>query len=96
MGECALCRRYGPDLPTTRHHLIPEHRKTSPVVDLCPPCHDTVHALFTNDELIESYRTIEDLQSADRLQDYLDWIRGTKKTSIDVDTSNHVRDERRY
>jgi hypothetical protein len=42
-------------------------------VDLCPPCHDTVHALFTNDELIERYHTVEDLQSADRLEDYLDW-----------------------
>jgi hypothetical protein len=94
MGECAICRRYGPDLPIQRHHLVPEHRKESPVVEVCPPCHDTIHATFTNGELIESYHTIEDLRSADRMQDYLNWIRRTKKTAIDVDTSNHVRERR--
>jgi hypothetical protein len=96
MGECALCRRYGPDLPTQRHHLIPEHRKTSATVNICPPCHDTIHAVFTNQELIDEYHTLIDLRSADRLQDYLRWIRGTKKTTIDVDTSAHVRERRHY
>jgi hypothetical protein len=95
MGECVLCRRYGPELPTQRHHLVPEHREESPVVDLCPPCHDTVHATFTNEELIESYHTVASLRGADRLRDYLAWIRGTSKVRIDVETSNHVRERRR-
>ncbi|VTT86641.1 hypothetical protein DM2_2679 [Halorubrum sp. DM2] len=55
---------------------------------LCRPCHDQVHALFTNAELRETYDTVEALRG------YLDWIRGTEKLDIDVTTSDRVRDRR--
>jgi hypothetical protein len=61
-------------------------------VTLCRPCHDQVHALFTNEELRESYDTIESLRDADRLADYLSWIRTTAKLDVRTDTSNRVRD----
>lgn len=94
---CALCRRVVPDeriddpQAVQEHHLRPEERATSPTVTLCRPCHDQVHALFTNAELREGYDTVAALRSADRLGDYLDWIRGTDKLSISVTTSDHVR-----
>jgi hypothetical protein len=97
---CALCRRRIPDerVPDPQvlqeHHLRPEERATSPTVLLCRPCHDQVHALFTNDELRERYDTVDALRSADRLQAYLDWIRGTDHLDIDVETSDHVRERR--
>ena len=91
---CALCGRYGDRLPMERHHLVPEHRDESPVAVVCSPCHDQLHALFTNDELIETYHTVETLRAADRMQSYLDWIRTTNKTRIDVRTSNDVRERR--
>ncbi len=95
---CALCHRV---VPTERisdpqvvqeHHLRPEERATSPTVLLCRPCHDQIHAVFTNAELRSDYDTIEALRSADRLQDYLEWIRGTDKLDIDVETSAYVRE----
>ena len=97
---CELCQRRIPveriDDPgvTQRHHLRPERRETSPTVELCRPCHDQIHALFTNEELRESFDTIEALRDADRLAGYLDWIRGTDKLTIDVRTSDHVRRRR--
>lgn len=91
---CAVCDRYGPDLQLERHHLIPENRRESPVVMVCSPCHDQLHALFTNDELRESYHTVEKLRSAERMEKYLSWIRGTAKRRIDVETSHHVRERR--
>ena len=94
MGDCAVCGRSGPGLPTGRHHLVPENRAESPVAQVCTPCHRQIHALFTNDELRESFHTVEALRGADRMQDYLSWIRGTKKTAIRVETSDHVRERR--
>lgn len=97
---CQLCRREIPlneiDDPAAvqRHHLRPERRETSPTVDLCRPCHEQIHAVFTNEELRESYDTIEALRNADRLDGYLSWIRGTNKLDIDVQTSDHVRRHR--
>lgn len=67
------------------HHLRPEERAGSPTVMLCRPCHDQIHAVFTNEELRESYDTIEALREADRLSEYLEWIRGTDKLDIKTD-----------
>lgn len=93
---CALCRRrFEGSLPPQaiqEHHLRPEERAESPTVTLCRPCHDQVHALFSNAELRESYDDIESLRAADRLQAYLDWIRGTEKLDIQVRSSDRLRD----
>ena len=97
---CALCRRVVPDeriddpQVVQTHHLRPEERTTSPTVVLCRPCHDQIHATFTNEELRESYDTIEALREADRLAEYLAWIRGTDKLDIQVRTSDRVRRRR--
>jgi 5-methylcytosine-specific restriction protein A len=90
---CALCRRVIPDeriadpQVVQEHHLWPERRAESPTVMLCRPCHKQIHALFTNEQLREEYDTVEALRGAERLQGYLDWIRGTEKLDINVETS---------
>ena len=82
---CALCRRVVPDeriadpQVVQEHHLRPEERATSPTVMLCRPCHDQIHAIFTNDELRD---------------DYIAWIRGTDKLDIQLTTSARKRDRR--
>ncbi|WP_256030429.1 hypothetical protein [Natronomonas aquatica] len=95
---CALCRRVVPDgkiddpQVVQRHHLRPEERATSPTVTLCRPCHEQIHAVFTNAELRAEYDTIEALRDADRLRGYIEWIRGTDKLDIRVSTSDRVRE----
>jgi hypothetical protein len=97
---CALCRReiYEERISDSgavqEHHLIPENRAESPTVDLCRPCHKQIHAVFTNEEIRESYDTVDALRDADRLQEYLEWIRGTDKLDISVKTSNQKRRRR--
>lgn len=91
---CALCGRYGDALPMG-DQPIAEHRAESPVVRVCSPCHDQLHALFTSGELIGEHHTVERLRGADRMADYLAWIRGTDETHIEVETSEAVRRERR-
>jgi hypothetical protein len=94
---CALCRRVVPDeriddpQVVQEHHLRPERRAESPTVMLCRPCHDQVHAVFSNAELREDFDTIGKLRDADRLADYIDWIRGTNKLDIQVASSDRPR-----
>jgi hypothetical protein len=94
---CALCKRQvheeriNDPNAVQEHHLVPENRAESPTVELCRPCHDQIHAVFTNEELRESYDTAEKLRNADRLREYLEWIRRTDKLRIDVRTSDYVR-----
>jgi hypothetical protein len=95
---CELCARVVPDGRiddpdvVQQHHLRPEERAESPTVTLCRPCHDQIHAAFTNEELRETYDTIGALRSADRLSGYLAWIRGTDK--LDIRTEKSHRDRR--
>jgi hypothetical protein len=97
---CALCRRQFDDAAIDdprafqEHHVVPENRADSPTVTLCRPCHDQVHALFTNEELRTSYDTVEALREADRLTGYLSWIRTTAKLDVPTETSGHVRERR--
>ncbi|GAB3334064.1 hypothetical protein GCM10027511_42700 [Hymenobacter humi] len=62
---------------TSRHHLVPreEGGKYGPTVELCQPCHSSVHRFLSNRELARLYPTVELLRSAEELQTYLHWIR---------------------
>lgn len=72
---CGLCEREVQ--ATSRHHLVPreEGGKHGPVVDLCQPCHSSVHRFLSNRDLARRYATVESLRQAEELQTYLRWIR---------------------
>ena len=72
---CGLCER--PVQHTTRHHLVPreEGGRYGPVVDLCQPCHSSVHRFLSNRALARQYNTVEALREAEELRTYLSWIR---------------------
>ncbi len=75
---CELCNREV-DL-VTKHHLLPKQEggKHTETVDLCQPCHSTIHRTFTNRELACQFTTVQALQQAEPLQKYLSWIRNKK------------------
>ena len=73
--RCGLCEREVQ--ATSRHHLVPreEGGRYGPVVDLCQPCHSSVHRFLSNRDLARRYPTVEALRGAEELQTYLHWIR---------------------
>jgi 5-methylcytosine-specific restriction protein A len=80
--RCGLCER---DVQhTTRHHLVPreEGGRYGDTVDLCQPCHSSVHRFLTNRALARQYHTVEALRTAEELQGYLSWIRKNKVEKI--------------
>ena len=72
---CELCERTVQE--TSRHHLVPreEGGRYGPVVNLCQPCHSSVHRFLSNQELARQYHSVEALRAAEPLQTYLRWIR---------------------
>jgi hypothetical protein len=84
IGTCALCERENVDV--TGHHLIPRMRHNKKVkremtseerntkVPLCRPCHDQIHALFTEKELEREHNTIEKLKNLPEVQKFIAWI----------------------
>ncbi|WP_375417383.1 HNH endonuclease [uncultured Hymenobacter sp.] len=80
--RCGLCEREVQS--TSRHHLVPreEGGRHGPVVDLCQPCHSSVHRFLSNRDLARRYPTVEALRGAEELQTYLHWIRRQKVERI--------------
>jgi 5-methylcytosine-specific restriction protein A len=80
--RCGLCERAVQH--TSRHHLVPreEGGRYGDTVDLCQPCHSSVHRFLTNRELARQYATVEALRAAQELQGYLDWIRKSRVEKI--------------
>jgi len=72
---CGLCEREVQ--ATSRHHLVPreEGGKHGPTVDLCQPCHSSVHRFLSNRDLARCYPSVEALREAEELQTYLRWIK---------------------
>lgn len=97
---CALCQRViqteaiaDPQAVQT-NHFRPEKRERSPTIPLYRPCHNHVHASFTNEELRADYDTGETLRAAERRQGYLSWIRGSDTLAVQMKMSTHVRKRR--
>ncbi|MBC7448359.1 MAG: HNH endonuclease [Hymenobacteraceae bacterium] len=69
---------------TSRHHLVPrvEGGRYGPTVELCQPCHSSVHRFLTTRELARRYPTVEALREAPELQTYLAWVRRVKVERI--------------
>lgn len=80
--RCGLCERAVQQ--TSRHHLVPreEGGRHGETVDLCQPCHSSVHRFLTNRALARHYHTVEALRRAEELQGYLGWIRKKKVEKI--------------
>lgn len=69
--RCGLCEREVQG--TSRHHLVPreEGGRHGPIVQLCQPCHSSVHRFLSNRDLARRYPTVEALREAEELQTYL-------------------------
>ena len=71
-SRCALCEREVRHI--TRHHLIPRSKGGREVVDLCIPCHKSLHSFFSNRTLLTDLHTLEALRQQPDIARYLKWI----------------------
>jgi len=79
---CALCERAVPDRYLERHHLVPRSKGGDGMVWMCCDCGNQIHILFTNNELRDSYCTIEALRSNSRVWQWVKWVRKQKNFGI--------------
>ena len=70
---CPLCDRDADY--TNRHHVTPRSKGGKITEEICVPCHNTIHKIYTNNELRDVYNTIESLKRQEKFQKYLKWIR---------------------
>lgn len=81
-APCALCgRSVG---RTSRHHIIPRSEGGTLTVDLCAPCHKTLHSFFTNRTLAAEFSTLDAIRRDPDIQSYLRWVRRQADRRIQV------------
>lgn len=75
---CPLCDREIPPELESKHHLVPKLKGGKTVeenlVILHRPCHDKVHAVFTEAELARHYATVDDLLGHPEVAKFATWI----------------------
>lgn len=81
--EAEVCMACGSAVDLTLHHLIPRVKCSdkykgikndeSNHVMLCRQCHDQVHALWSENELRDSYNTLEKLLAAPEFAKFVEW-----------------------
>lgn len=82
---CSLCTRVLQGNPS-KHHLIPRHKnkknkknftreEVHKQANVCHPCHDQIHTLFTEKEFEYEFNTVEKLKSDERIQKWINFIR---------------------
>ena len=83
---CSCCQRESDYL--TKHHLIPRTRHRNKIVrkkftrdqlnttiNLCRPCHNQIHAIFTEKELERNYNSLETLTTHAEIIAFVEWIK---------------------
>lgn len=87
-GACLVCERCPNKM--TKHHVFPKetHRtlqkqgytaaELSTTIQVCKMCHASIHRFFTNDELSQSYYTVDLLLGDEKFFKYAKWAALTK------------------
>jgi hypothetical protein len=86
---CALCERQVRRV--SRHHLIPKSEGGRVAVNLCAPCHKTLHSFFSNTTLLKELHSIEALRDNPEIVRYLAWVRKQPDKAIKVRTRRDRR-----
>jgi len=103
LGTCGLCERDGIEI--TAHHLIPKTvhkskyaKKNFSYFDLmktaglCEDCHKTVHATYSEKELLKEYNTIESLRNSEKISKFINFVRNQSPGKrIKIEWSNDRR-----
>ncbi|MFY0656144.1 MAG: hypothetical protein JXR12_05130 [Neptunomonas phycophila] len=74
MITCPLCSRDIPKEHESKHHLLPKTFKGKEVVVIHKLCHNKIHSVFTERELLQYYHTIERLLENEDMQKFVKWV----------------------
>ena len=88
--HCPLCERLVPsERYLEKHHLVPRSKGGKETEKLCVDCANQVHELFTNNELRDTYNTIEALKRDERVWRWVRWIRKKREFGVCVKKKKH-------
>ena len=93
-GTCPLCAR---PLGTRwdKHHLKPKSLGGKEVVAIHKICHNKIHSVFTERELIKYYHTIERLLENEDIQKFVKWVSKKDPDFYEKTKDSNIRKRKR-
>ena len=85
---CSLCEVAPAE---SKHHLIPKARGGKDTEGLCTDCHDQIHAVLTNKELLLEFGSIEKLLEFEQIKKWVAW----RKKHPNVTVKHRMSKERK-
>ena len=82
---CPICNRPMTGDFIQEHHLIPRTFKGREVIRLHKICHQKLHSVFTEREMLKHYHTIERIISHEEIMKFINWV---QSKPIDYYTKN--------
>lgn len=92
-GICVICSRPLVGVREQRHHLIPRTHGGRDVIVLHAICHQKIHSVFTERELLRYYHTPERILENSDMQKFVSWV--GKKSPEFYDVSRETQRRRR-
>ena len=72
--KCPICNRPLTGVLNSSHHLVPKTFKGKETVDLHNICHQKLHSVFTEREMLQYYHTIERILEHEEIQKFVKWV----------------------
>jgi 5-methylcytosine-specific restriction endonuclease McrA len=69
---CSLCESAPAE---SKHHTIPKSRGGKDTEGLCTDCHNQIHAVLTNKEMLLEFNSIEKLKEFEQIKKWVAWRR---------------------
>ena len=73
--ECPVCNRALIELNTQRHHLIPKTFKGRKTVRIHKVCHQKIHSVFSERELVNYFHTIDKILENEEIIKFVKWVK---------------------
>jgi len=71
---CPICKREVPENKWEKHHLIPKSKKGKETIFVCNCCGDTIHKVFTLNELRDKYNTLDKMINHPLIVKWVNWV----------------------
>lgn len=72
---CPICGRPLGTVRVEEHHLLPKTFKGKETITIHGICHRTIHATFSERELLHYYHTVERLLESEVIQKFAAWVK---------------------
>ena len=92
-STCELCKMH---VFTRRHHLTPRSKRGKDTIDCCETCENYLHKTFTNNELRDTFNSVDAILADERFQRFLLWRRKQPAETVFKSDRGQTRSKRKY